>query len=244
MKKTIFLLLIFTDLIFSNAVNIEKKIVENHDFLEISKNYMETHAIHLKKSKVNRTLSQLNNVNFALTPRISPIKPFDRLKVHYAYPLKIFLPKGFTVTSATLSNSSSSPSKSQNIVEITVDNSFESGLLDIVYIEHGEIKEGKYLSIFIDKYVFAELDDVAANKLYTQVKYYKPKKINNQQILASLKPFEYSSPLSQVKYMGVTYSIHLVNMVENGKYIKELKDKKYINCALVYNNVTYNYYIK
>ena len=128
---------------------------------------------------------------------------------------------------------------------LTVNDDFESGLLDLVYIENGDLKNGKYLSIKLDKYIFASSKEVANNMLYTQVQYYESESIDNNKILSSLKPFEYEMPFSQISYMGVTYNIELVNIVDfNGNYIKELKDKKYINSALIYNNKTYNYYVK
>lgn len=55
------------------------------------------------------------------------------------------------------------------------------------------------------------------NKLYTQVQYFNStKKLITTKNLSSLKkPFEYDLPYSQVYYMGVTYDIYLVNVVDS-----------------------------
>jgi len=248
MKKYILLSLLSVLPFVINAAELEqidKKLIENYDFLEISKNYLKTHDIHLRANQSSKTLLQLNNINFALKPRVSPLKPFDALEVHYAYPLKIFLPANTTVTSAKLSNSKKQPEKSQNIVTVSIDNDFQSGLLDIVYIDGTNSKNGKFLSIKLDKYVYRDLENLENNKLYTQVQYFVPEKINNSKILASLKSNEYELEYNQKEYMGITYDIYLINIIDNeGNYIKEFKDKKYINAALLYNGKTYNYYVK
>ncbi len=88
------------------------------------------------------------------------------------------------------------------------------------------------------------MKNVEQNKLYTQLKYYKSAKLENNEILASLKPFEYELDHSQVKYMGTIYNIYLVSIVEDKKILKKLKDEQYTNAALTYKNKNYNYYIK
>ncbi len=246
MMKIKLIFLFFPIFLLSNDnIENENELLKAHDFLEISKNYMKTQNVHFMKSQSTKSLTRLNDINFALKPISKPLKPFDQIKVHYAYPLKIFLPSQSTLTSATLSNSKKQPTISQNVVMLTVDDDFESGLLDLVYVENGDLKNGKYLSIKLDKYIFGSSEEVETNLLYTQVQYYEPKKIDHNKILSSLKPFEYEMPFSQISYMGITYNIELVNIVDaNGNYIKELKDKKYINSALIHNNKTYNYYVK
>lgn len=246
MKNLLFIVSILFS-VFSYAENIEnpEELKNNYDFLEISKNFLETHQVHEKAKLSNRTLKQLNNINFSLTPKVSPIKPFDALEIHYAYPLKIFLPENYTVTHSNLSNSTKQPTNSQNIVTVNIDEEFQSGLLDIVYVESSDLKKGKYLSIKLDKYVHTNINELTDNKLYTQIQYFNSTKIDNNKILSSLKPFEYDLPYSQVYYMGVTYDIYLVNVVDSkGNYLQKLKDEKYINCALLYNGKTYNFYVK
>jgi hypothetical protein len=242
-RKLLFLTL--TTLLYSQEIENYSKLKENYDFLEISKNYLETHQIHEKVKLTNRTLKQLNNINFALSPKVSPIKPFDTLEVHYVYPLKIFLPENFTVTSSNLSNSTKQPTNSQNVITVNVDNNFQSGLLDIVYVEGSNLKKGNYLSIKLDKYVYSDESELDNHKLFTQIKYFKSEKIDNNKILSALKSFEYELPHSQVSYMGTIYDIKLVNVIDkDGNYIKKLLEDKYINCALIYNDKTYNYYVK
>lgn len=246
MKNLILIILLFNISCYAEEqIDNYEDLKVNYDFLEISKNFLETHKVHEKAKLANRTLEQLNNVNFSLTPRVSPIKPFDTIEVHYAYPLKIFLPENYTVTSSNLSNSKKQPTNSQNVVIVSIDPDFQSGLLDIVYVEGSDLRKGKYISIKLDKYVHSNLEEMTNNKLYTQVQYYNSTKIDNNKILSSLKPFEYELPHSQVYYMGVTYDIYLVNIVDSkGNYLQKLKEEKYINCALIYNDKTFNYYVK
>ena len=154
MKK--YIPLIFLPFILlANEVENEAELTKAHDFLEISKNYMKTQNVHFMKSQSTKSLTRLNDINFALKPITKPLKPFDEIKVHYAYPLKIFLPSQSTITDAKLSNSANQPTFSQNVLMLTVNDDFESGLLDLVYIENGDLKNGKYLSIKLDKYIFA-----------------------------------------------------------------------------------------
>jgi len=217
---------------------------EEHDFLEIAKNYQRVHTIQKERSNVNRALEGLDNINFAMRPYIAPIKPFDEIKVFYAYPLKIFLPVGTTVTSAILSNSKMQPEFSQNVVKVKINDSFESGLLDIVYVKDTDIKTGNYISIKLDKYVFGNNSkSILRNKLYTQVKYYFPKRLTNEEVLAKLKPSDYGKVHNQIEYMGVVYDIYLVNIIKNLKVIKKYKDKKFINVGMLYKGKAYNYFI-
>lgn len=217
---------------------------KNHDFLEVSKNFMRVYSVHNMADSSERTLDRLNNINFAMKPRLSPIKPFDNEKIFYAYPLKIFLPLGTTVTDVKLSNSEKQPTRSQNVVVVNVDRDFQSGLLDIVYVYGKDDKNGKYLSIKLDKYSTFSEESVQNSKLYTQVEYYTPTELSNNEILSYLQSSKYGDKLSQVTYNGKTYSIYLVNIVSDGKIIEEHMDKKYINCALTYNDKMYNYYIE
>lgn len=242
MLKFLLSISFFFTFLFS-AEQVDGELVKNHDFLEISKNYMEVHKVHKMKSNSSRTLQRLNNLNFAMKPYVSSLKSFDYLKVHYAYPLKIFLPKGTTVTSATLSNSDVQPNISQNVIITSVSDDFESGLLDITYIFGSDEKNAKFMSIKLEKYVYQTEKFVENNKLYTQAKYYKSKKLDNNEILAVLKPYEYSFSHSQVEYMGIIYDINLISIVKDKKILKKLKDDKYINAGLVYNGTTYNYFI-
>ena len=150
-----FIVFIFILLQFAFAADGEKDnvLIENHDMLEISKNFLNTYSVHGMYDNSTRTLNRLNNINFAMKPMVSPIKPFDELKIHYAYPLKIFLPAGATVTSAILSNSTSEPTISQNVVKIECEEDFVSGLLDIVYITDFNTKEARYFSVKLGKYI-------------------------------------------------------------------------------------------
>ncbi|MDQ1339576.1 MAG: hypothetical protein QG567_728 [Campylobacterota bacterium] len=237
-------ILLLCQLVFAADGEKDSVLIENHDMLEISKNFLNTYNVHGMYDNSMRTLNRLNNVNFAMKPMVSPIKPFDELKIHYAYPLKIFLPAGSTVTSAILSNSSSEPSVSQNVVTIKCEEEFVSGLLDIVYITDFNTKEAKYFSVKLDKYIPLEQPEVEDDRLYTQVQYFQPKKMSNNEILSALKPQEYEHEYTQIKYMGVTYNIHLVNIVEDKKIVNQYKEPQYINSGLVYNNRTYNFYIE
>lgn len=219
----------------------DQDLVKNNDMLEISKNFMSVSSVHKMHSDAQRSLDRINNVNFAMKPRVTPVKPFDSVKVHHVYPLKIFLPEGSTVTSARLSNSPRQPTISQNVITVEVNGNFESGLLDLAYISGFNTQEAKYLSVKLDKYI---PDNIESNLLYTQVVYYAPKRLDNNTILATLKPSDYSNTTSRVKYMGVTYTIHLVSVVADKEVIKRYRDEKYTNCALVYNDKTYNYYVE
>lgn len=242
-KIIFFLILVFSSSVFAND-KVDKDLIRYHDFLEVSKNYMETQIVHKKISKTERTLKQLNNLNFALKPRVAPIKPLDMLKIHYAYPIKIFLPDGTTVTSAKLSNGANKPIVSQNVIIVSVKKEFESGLLDIVYIKDDNIKNGNLISIKLDKYVVLGSKELNDNRLYTQVRYYESKKLDNNTILSYLKPFEYSFKHSQVKYMGKVYDIKLVSIVEDMVATKKYMDNKYINCSIFYKGKSYNYFIE
>ncbi|WP_323585491.1 hypothetical protein [Aliarcobacter butzleri] len=245
MKRICLYLCIVSTLFASDNIDNQAELTAAHDFLEISKNYIKTQNVHYMKHQATKNITRLNDINFSLKPILKPLKPFDQLKIHYAYPLKIFLPSQVTITDARLSNSEKQPTTSQNIVMLTVTDDFESGLLDIVYVEGNDVKNGKYLSIKLDKYIFNNIEELENNMLFTQVQYFESKIIDNNKVLTSLKPFEYEMPFSQVSYMGITYDVTLINIVdENGNYIKELKDKKYINSALIYNNKTYNYYVR
>lgn len=245
MKRICLYLCIVSTLFASDNIDNQAELTAAHDFLEISKNYIKTQNVHYMKHQATKNITRLNDINFSLKPILKPLKPFDQLKIHYAYPLKIFLPSQVTITDARLSNSEKQPTTSQNIVMLTVTDDFESGLLDIVYVEGDDVKNGKYLSIKLDKYIFNNIEELENNMLFTQVQYFESKIIDNNKVLTSLKPFEYEMPFSQVSYMGITYDVTLINIVdENGNYIKELKDKKFINSALIYNNKTYNYYVK
>jgi len=243
MKQKISLLLILSTLLFA-ADGVDEKLKNNHDFLEVSKNFLRVYNVHNMSDSSERTLDRLNNVNFAMKPRVVPIKPFDTLKILYAYPIKIFLPVGSVVTNATLSNSKETPKIAHNIVIVSVDKDFQSGLLDIVYLDGVDKVNGKYLSIKLDKYSTLTEESVQDNKLYTQVQYYNATELSNNEILSYLSSAKYGDRLSQITFSGKTYSIHLVNIVSEGKVLEEYMDKKYINCALMHNDKTYNYYIE
>ena len=239
MRKIVSLVLLLSVCCFAEAnYNAE------YNFLEIAKNYRKVHDIHKERSDIDRALQRLDNINFSMRPYIKPIKAFDEIKVHYAYPLKIFLPMGTTVTSVTLSNSKKQPEFSQNVIKVSVDDNFESGLLDIVYIKNGDTKIGNYISIKLDKYVFGDNSkSVFREKLYTQVEYYFPKRLTNEEVLAKLKPNDYKKPFNQIEYMGVVYDIYLVNIVKDLKVIKKYKDEKFINTGMLYKGEAYNYFI-
>lgn len=241
MKKIIGVALAVSAFLF--AAGDDEKLKNNHDFLEVSKNFLKVYNVHNMYDSSERTLDRLNNVNFAMKPRISPIKPFDSLKILYAYPVKIFLPVGSVVTNVTLSNSQVSPTKSQNVVIVSVDKDFQSGVLDIVYLDGIDTINGKYLSIKLDKYSTLSEESVQDDKLYTQVQYYNSTELSNNEILSYLSSAKYADKLSQITFNGKTYSVHLVNIVSAGKTLEEYMDKKYINCALMYNDKMYNYYI-
>lgn len=243
--KNLFILiaLLFNSSIYAIETQ-DDEYTKMHDFLEIAKNYLDTQSVHKNISESERTLTRLNHVNFSQTPRVVAIKPFDSLQVHYAYPLKIFFPEGATVTSAILSNTDGpQPSKSQNLVTVTVPNDFESGLLDVTYVEGGDLKKGKLVSIKLDKYVYATKQYVKNNKLYTQVRYVDPKILNQGEILANLKKQEFANEHSEVFYMGIQYDIYLVSIIKDNKTVKRYKDDKYITGSLEENGTTYNYYV-
>lgn len=216
-------------------------LVKNHDMLEVSKNFQRTYEVHKMFSDSKRTLGRLNNVDFSMKPLVSPIKPFDTLKTHYAYPLKIFLPAGCTVTSVKLKNSSLAPVASQNVVIVETDESFESGLLDIVYIHGFNTTTASYLSVKLDAYVPSSL---SGEQLYTQVEYYEPKKLQNNEIIAALSADKYNNKHTQITYMGITYDVFLVSVVKDSKVVEQFRDNKYINAAIMHNGYLYNYYIK
>lgn len=235
---------LLTAMAFANVdKEVDLEIVKTNDFLQIQKNFLDSYRVKKDFDTSKRIANELNNLNFAMKPLVSPIKPFDNQKIHYAYPLKVFLPKDVTVTSATLSNSNLAPSISYNVITVTIDRDFQSGILDIVYIIGANTRDANYISVKLDNYLFSKENDVLENKLYTQIQYYNPKQISNQEILSALKPFEYNLPYTKIKYMGSEYNIHLVSVVKDGKVLKEYKDSKYINSALFYNNISYNYYI-
>lgn len=242
MKKIVSCLLL--GLIATLHAEDDKALVKNHDMLEVSKNFLKTYEVHEMFSDSKRTLGRLNNVNFSMKPLVAPIKPFDTLKTHYAYPLKIFLPKGATVTSAMLSNSKAAPVASQNVVIVKTDEDFESGLLDIVYIQGFDLNTASYISIKLDVYSSLLADTAIAEQLFTQVEYYNPKKLQNSEIIAALSPEKYNEKHSQLKYMGILYDVYLVNVVKDSKIIEQFKDSKYINAGVLHNGYSYNYYIK
>jgi len=242
--KTITIFLLLTSFVFSSE-KIPQDVLEDYNFLEVAKNYNEVYEVHFEKSQAQKIIDRLNNINFSMTPYSAPIKPFDTLKIHHAYPLKIFLPNGTTVSKAILSNSSSQPSASENIVTVNVDDEFESGLLDIVYIIGDNEKQGNYISIKLDKYILKpNSEDLIDEKLYTQAIYYIPKKLSNIEVLSNLKPFEYELPHSQVEYMGVVYDVYLVSIVSELKTELRLKDDKFINSGFIFNGKKYNYFVK
>ena len=242
-KKNLVVLLIIVFLTGSLNGENTKKLIEYNNFLEISKNYMQVHDVNNKVLKSNKLINNLEMINFSYKPLKRPIKPIDILTVHYAYPLKIFMPKNSTVTKAVLSNSKTQPAISQNMVFVTVDKSFITGLLDIFYIYNNNEKEGKHISIKLDRYMSTS-KNINNRVLYTQINYYKSEKLSFQKILASLKPFEYGIKLSQVEYQGVIYDIHLVSIVKHGVVLKRYMDNKYINCSLDFNGREYNYYVQ
>lgn len=221
----------------------DKQYIDTYNFLELSKNYMKVHKVHRDVFESKKLINNLEGINFSYKPLKKPIKPLDNLQIHYAYPLKIFLPNNTTVTKVILSNSKEQLTFSQNMVFVSVNRDFLSGLLDIFYIYNGKEKSGKHISIKLDRYI-PKLKDIKNSVLYTQIQYYKSKKLNFSDILASLKPFEYKIPFSQVKYMGVIYDIKLVNIVENGKVLKRYMNDKYINCSLEYKGKEFNYYVE
>ncbi|MDD5373298.1 MAG: hypothetical protein PHO62_07740 [Sulfurimonas sp.] len=225
-----------------NAAEDNKDLVANHDMLEISKNFQRTYQVHKMFGDSRRTLGRLNNIDFSMKPLTSPIKPFDTIKTHYAYPLKIFLPAGATVTSAKIKNSAVAPVFSQNVITVETSEDFESGLLDIIYIQGFNTSAASYISIKLDAYVS---DVVGANeRLYTQVEYYEPKKLQNSEIIAALSADKYNNEHTQITYMGITYDIFLVSIVKDSKVISQLKDNKYINAAVMHGGQLYNYYVK
>lgn len=242
MKKS--LLFVFLCLSFAWGEEVDKELAKNHDMLEVSKNFQKAYTVHKMFGDSKRTLGRLSNVDFSMKPLVSPIKPFDMLKTHYAYPLKIFLPKGSTVTSAMLSNSVIAPVASQNVVIVKTDEDFESGLLDIVYIQDFDSGNASYLSIKLDTYVPAFENKTMSEQLYTQVEYYQSKKLENSAIVAAMKPEQYDDEHTQLNYMGVLYDIYLVSVVKNSQVVEQFKDDKYINGAIMYNGQSYNYYIK
>jgi len=225
-----------------NAQN-NKKIIEYNNFLEISKNYMQVHDVLNKSLQSNKLINNLEMINFSLKPLRKPIKPIDLLTIHYAYPLKIFMPKNTTITKATLSNSKNQPVISQNMVFVTVNKSFITGLLDVFYIYNNNEKEGKHISIKLDRYTSTD-KNINNNSLYTQINYYKSEKLSFQKILASLKPFEYGIKFSQIKYKGTIYDIHLVSIVKNSIVLKRYMGNRYINYSLEFNGREYNYYVE
>jgi len=220
-----------------------KALVENNNFLEISKNYLEIHKVHNMINASQRLLDNLEMINFALKPLNKAIKPIDILKIHYAYPLKIYLPKNAVITKAVFSNSATQPIVSQNMIYLSVDKKFLSGLLDIFYFYSPEKKNGKNFSIKIDKYN-VEKNKIDNKMLYTQINYHEAKKISFQKILTFLKPYEYSMKYSEVEYDGIVYHIYLVNIVESNKILKQYRDNKYINSSIEFGNREYNYYVK
>ena len=242
-KNNLVILVIMTCLISSLNAKNNKKIIEYNNFLEISKNYMQVHNVSNEALQSNKLINNLEMINFSFKPLKKPIKPIDLLTINYAYPLKIFMPKNSTVTKVTLSNSKTQPAISQNMVFVTVDKSFITGLLDIFYIYNNNEKEGKHISIKLDRYMSTS-KNINNRVLYTQINYYKSEKLSFQKILASLKPFEYGIKLSQVEYQGVIYDIHLVSIVKHGVVLKRYMDNKYINCSLDFNGREYNYYVQ
>ena len=217
--------------------------VKDNNFLEISKNYMEVHNVHNKVTKSQKLIDNLEMINFSMKPSKRVIKSLDSLNIVYAYPLEIFLPKNTTVTKAILSNSKVQPIISHNMILVSVDKQFLSGLLDVFYFYNSSPKNGKTISIKLDKYTTTS-KNINIKKLYTQVMYFKAKKLNFQKILASLKPFEYGLSFSQIKYQDIIYDIKLVNIVKNGKILKQNMNNKYINCSIEYGGREYNYYVQ
>ena len=242
MKLLNFLILFFT---FSASVLFadNSQFVKDNNFLEISKNFMEVHNVHNKVTKSQRLIDNLEMINFSMKPDRRVIKSLDSLNVFYAYPTEIFLPKNTTVTKAFLSNSRVQPIISYNMVLVNVNKQFLSGLLDIFYFYNSAPKNGKTISIKLDKYITTS-QNIDNKKLYTQIIYFKPKKLDFQKILQSLKPYQYGRNFLQIEYQDVIYNIKLVNIVEDGKILKQEMNDKYINCSIEYGNREYNYYVQ
>lgn len=233
--------------VFINAFlfAVEKEKLEDAvNFLELYNNHKKIYELHEQESQINQTLDRTNRINFALKPYKSPIKSFDMLFVHHAYPLKVFLPNNSIITSAELSNSEAQPSFSQNMLKVQVQKNFESGVLDIVYLDSNNLKDGKLISIKLDKY----LPDINSNSLkttplFTQARYFESEKLSNSEILGELKESEYDKLHTQVQYMGLIYDVYLTSITENGKYIKKYKEDKYSNASILFKNRTYNYQV-
>lgn len=242
-KKIVILFVVFLISILNAKDDNNKQLIEYNNFLEVSKNYMQVHDVINNSFKSNKLINNLEMVNFSLKPLRKPIKPIDLLNIHYAYPLKIFMPQNTTITKATLSNSDIQPAISENMVFVKVNKNFISGLLDVFYIYNNHEKMGKSISIKLDRYITTS-KDINSSVLYTQINYFKSRKLTFQKILASLKPFEYGIKFSQVKYQGIIYDIHLISIVKGNVVLKRYKDNKYINCSLEFNDKEYNYYVE
>ena len=76
-KLAILLLPIF--LLSNDTIENEADLTKAHDFLEISKNYMKTQNVHFMKSQSAKSLTRLNDINFALKSISKPLKPFDQI---------------------------------------------------------------------------------------------------------------------------------------------------------------------
>jgi hypothetical protein len=244
-KKLLFIIFFgFISSLNLQSAEEDKGLEEANNFLVLYENYKKIYDVHAQESQINRTLDRTNRVNFALKPYVAPIKSFDTMLVHHAYPLKIFLPSGKVVSSAKLSNSAKQPTFSQNTVTVEVTDEFESGLLDIVYASGSNISNGEFMSIKLDKYLPQNTSESLMNTpLYTQARYYASKQLNKTEILKNLEKHEYEQPHTQISYMGLIYDVFLTSIVENTKVIKRLKKQEFTNASILYNGKTYNYYI-
>lgn len=221
----------------------QQEIDENINFLEMYKRYQEIYDVHKMKSETQRAIDGISKVNFAMKPYVAPIKSFDALYVHHVYPLKVFLPAGATVTAARLSNSTQQPSFSQNVVTVDVTSGFESGILDVVFVENTALNNGQFLSIKLDKYLPSD-EELSSIPLYTQARYYTPEVLSNQDVIARLKPDELTQKHSKIEYQGKVYNVFLVSVTESGKTLARHKDDQYINASIVKQNRQYNYQIQ
>jgi len=241
---SLFFFLFFLGASWTSASTIpQEKINENIDFLEMYSRYKEIYDVHQMQSGAQRAIDGLENINFSMVPYVAPIKGFDSIKTHYAYPLKVFLPATATVTAARLSNSEVQPEFSQNIITVTTAREFESGVLDVVFILGQELNKGQFLSVKLDRYLPA-LDVLDSEPLYTQARYYLPQVLQNHEVIAKLNASERERELNRIQYQGVFYEVWLVSKTKNGKILERNKDDQYINASVVHNGVQYNYQIQ
>lgn len=237
----IFILLIgLTSFLFSEQV--DPKLKEHFNFLQIYENIYKTRETHYKTNTIMRELKNENNVNIALKPLQKPLNSFDRLLVHPSYsPLNIIIEPGYTITYAKLAGVD--VPKSHNTVDVTIDTNFTTGKLDIKYFKD-DTKKGYLMSIFLDNYSALTSKQLRNRVLYTQVKYFEPKILSKAEIIQEiLKPQDYEKKYSEIEYMGKIYKIWLISIKDNYGNVQQFKDNKYINAHMLYNNKTYAYQV-